>query len=170
MQAKKEKEAGNAEYKAKNFEKAIEHYQKAIALDPNDMTFKTNLAAVYFEQKRFEDSIKECMDAIEIGRENRADFKLIAKAFTRVGNAYRKLGDFQNAKIFYEKSLSEHRTPETKTMLSEIQKLIKEAERRSYVNPEIAEEEKEKGNEFFKKGTDEKIQNQRQNFTAFSFL
>jgi len=37
------------------------------------------VTAVYFEQGRYDDCIKECEEAIEIGREHRADFKLIAK-------------------------------------------------------------------------------------------
>lgn len=48
--------------------------------------------------------------------------------------------------------MSEHRTPEIKTLLSDIEKKIKEIEKKSYINPEKAEEEKELGNEFFKKG------------------
>jgi tetratricopeptide (TPR) repeat protein len=36
--------------------------------------------------------------------------------------------------------------------LAEAEKLIKEAEKKAYVDPEKAEEEKEKGNELFKKG------------------
>jgi len=147
-----EKEAGNTAYKAKNFDQAIQHYNKALELDPTDMTYRLNIAAVQFEMKKYEDCIKECLDAIELGRENRADFKLISKAFLRAGNSYKKLGDYRNAKVFYEKSLSEHRTPETRSLLADVEKLIKEEEKKAYVNPEKAEEEKEKGNELFKKG------------------
>lgn len=44
MQALKEKEAGNAAYKKKDFAPAISHYDKAIALDPTNMTFISNKA------------------------------------------------------------------------------------------------------------------------------
>lgn len=54
----------------------------------NGMTY---VAAVYFEQKEYKKCIEQCEKAIEIGRENRADFKLIAKAFARIGNAYKKI-------------------------------------------------------------------------------
>ena len=43
------------------------------------MTFLTNKAAVYFEQKNYEECIKTCQQALEVGRENQADFKLMAK-------------------------------------------------------------------------------------------
>lgn len=146
--AREEKEQGNAFYKKKEFDKAIEHYKKAIEHDPTDITFYNNLAAVYFEQKEYETCIKECEKAIDIGRENRADFKLIAKSFMRIGNAYKKMKDYKNAKTAYEKSLSEHRTPEVKTLLSDVEKVIKEEERKQYINPELAEQEKEKGRIF----------------------
>lgn len=61
--------------------------------------------------------------------------------------------DYKNAKLNFEKSLAEYRSPETKTLLSEVESLIKEEERKAYINPELAEQEKEKGNEFFRKGT-----------------
>lgn len=47
--AQKEKEAGNAAYKKKDFETAIQHYTKAIELDDGDISFITNRAAVYLE-------------------------------------------------------------------------------------------------------------------------
>ena len=45
-QAMKEKEAGNAAYKKKDFETALSHYSKAIELDPTDMTFLNNKAGM----------------------------------------------------------------------------------------------------------------------------
>lgn len=83
--ALQEKDKGNDYYKKKDFDNALLHYNKAIEHDPSDITFYTNVAAVFFEQKEYEKCVKECEKAIEIGRENRADFKLIAKAFTRIG-------------------------------------------------------------------------------------
>ena len=43
--------------------------------------------AVYFEQGLYDECIKECEEAVEIGREHRADFKLIAK-WAAVYSAY----------------------------------------------------------------------------------
>ncbi|XP_071455018.1 stress-induced-phosphoprotein 1 [Hetaerina americana] len=150
--AEQQKAAGNAAYKKRDFETALACYEKAIELNPNNMTFYTNMAAVHFEKKDYKKCVEVCEKAIEIGRENRADFKLIARAFTRIGNAYKKLEDWQNAKVFYEKSMSEHRTPEIKTLLSEVEKQLKEMERKAYIDPVKAEQEKEIGNSFFKKG------------------
>ncbi|CAL4088706.1 unnamed protein product [Meganyctiphanes norvegica] len=152
LEALKEKELGNAAYKKKEFKAALEHYDKAISLDPNEISFLTNKAAVFFEMKEYDQCISTCEKAIDIGRENRADFKLIAKALTRIGNAYKAKKDYQNSKTYYEKALSEHRTPETKEALSKVEMLFKEQTRLSYIDPAKAEEEKEKGNEFFKAG------------------
>ena len=91
LKALAEKEKGNAAYKKKNFEVALEHYNNAAQLDSTNMTYLTNIAAVYFEQKEFTKCVEQCTKAIEVGRENRADFKLIAKAYTRIGNSFRKL-------------------------------------------------------------------------------
>lgn len=49
VQAQKEKEVGNAAYKKKDLETAIQHYTKAIELDDEDISFLTNRAAVYLE-------------------------------------------------------------------------------------------------------------------------
>jgi len=145
-------EQGNAAYKSKNFSKAIEHYKKAIELDPSEITFYSNLAAVHFEKKEYDECVKVCEKAIDVGRENRADFKLIAKAWNRAGNGYRKLGDLTAAKNAFEKALTEHRTPEYKSNLSEVEAAIKKQEEEAYINPELADQEKLKGNDFFKKG------------------
>jgi hypothetical protein len=88
----------------------------------------------------YQECVDTCIKAIEVGRENRADFKLIAKAMARMGKAYTKLNDLYNAKSAYEKALTEHRTPEYRTALSEVESLIKKKEAEDYINPEIAEQ------------------------------
>lgn len=143
---------GNEAYKKKDFEEALKHYNKASELVPTEITYLLNISAVHFEQKEYRKCISQCEKAIDIGRENRADFKLIAKAFTRIGNSYKRMNKWKQAKVYYEKSMSEHRTPEIKTLLVEIDKKIKEEERNAYIDPVKAEEEKELGNEKFKHG------------------
>lgn len=151
-EAQKMKQEGNDAYKKKDFSTALSKYGKAMDLDPNEITYYLNTAAVHFEMKNYTECVSTCNKAIDVGRENRADFKHIAKALARMGNAYRKSGDLKNAKMAYEKALTEHRTPDYKLCLSEIEVDLKKSEEQAYVNPEIAEEEKLKGNNFFKSG------------------
>lgn len=151
-QALAAKEKGNAAYKSKNFDEAITYYDQAIKLDPTDMTYLNNKAAVYFEKQEYDECIKTCEKAVEIGRENRADFTVIAKAFARIGKSYMKKDDDENALKYLNKSISEHRTADVTKLVVEIQKQIKEKERLAYVNPELALEMKEQGNEEFLKG------------------
>uniref|UniRef100_A0A6G1SIP6 Stress-induced-phosphoprotein 1 n=1 Tax=Aceria tosichella TaxID=561515 RepID=A0A6G1SIP6_9ACAR len=150
--ALKEKTLGNELYKAKKFAEAIEHYNKAIEFDRTDMTFLNNKAAAYYENGEYDECIKQCQQAIDVGRENRADFKLIAKAFSRMASAYFKQGHLEQARTFFQKSLSEHRTPDTLSKLNEVEKILKEREMKAYIDPEKSLEEKTKGNEFFQKG------------------
>jgi len=150
--ALKEKSLGNELYKAKKFNEALEHYNKAIELDKSDMTFLNNKAAVYFEMANYDECIKQCNMAIDVGRENRADFKLIARALSRMAAAYQKKDDLDQARTFFQKSLSEHRTPDTLSKLSEVERILKERELKAYIDPEKSLEEKAKGNEFFQKG------------------
>ena len=51
---------------------------------------------------------------------------------------------------YFQKSLSEHRTPEILAKLQETEKLKATREKESYQNPELSEEARNKGNERFK--------------------
>lgn len=44
LQSLEEKELGNTAYKKRDFETALEHYAKAIELDPTNVSFLTNRA------------------------------------------------------------------------------------------------------------------------------
>ncbi|KAH9514777.1 Stress-induced-phosphoprotein 1 [Bulinus truncatus] len=150
--AVEEKEKGNSAYKQKNFDLALQHYDAALQLDPTNITLYTNKGAVYFEQGKFDECIKTCEEAVNVGRENRADFKSIAKALARIAAAYLKKNDLEAALNYYNKSLTEHRQPDIVKKAQEVQQKIKERDRLSYINPELSLQEKEKGNQAFKEG------------------
>ncbi|KAH7636532.1 stress-induced phosphoprotein 1 [Dermatophagoides farinae] len=151
-QALSAKNKGNDLYKQRKFDEALACYDQAIELDPTDITFLNNKSAVYFEQGNYDEAIKQCEKAIEIGRENRADFKLIAKAYARMASCYQRKEQYEDARTFFQKSLTEHRTPETLSKLSDVEKIIKEKERKAYIDPDKSLEEKKLGNEMFQKG------------------
>lgn len=152
--AQKEKEAGNAAYKKKDFETAINHYTKALELDDEDISFLTNRAAVYLEIGKYEECIRDCDKAVERGRELRSDFKMIARALTRKGSALVKMAkcskDYEPAIETFQKALTEHRNPDTLKKLNDAEKAKKELEQQEYFDPHIADEEREKGNQCFK--------------------
>ncbi|KAJ5109413.1 Heat shock chaperonin-binding [Penicillium angulare] len=155
---KKAKEAGDAEkkigndfYKKKEFDQAIEHYEKAWELH-KDITYLNNLGAAKFEKGDYPGAIEACQKAVEEGRDLRADFKTLAKAFTRIGSTHEKLGDLTQAIEFYNKSLMEHRTPETLTKLRNAEKTKKTAETNAYIDPAEAEKARELGQQKFQEG------------------
>jgi len=57
--AEAKKLEGNAAYKARKFEEAKTLYQEAIDMNPDELTFYTNKAAVYFEEKDYDGCIAE---------------------------------------------------------------------------------------------------------------
>merc|ERR1719391_1125363 len=138
------KDEGNKAYKAKKFEDALELYGKAFAKDGTNMSVLTNMAAVFFEQEKYPECIAKCEKAVEVGRENRADFKLIAKAYARIANAHSKLNHPSEALKFYQKSLSEHRDPAIVKKVTQIEKQIKDEKEKAYLDPEKAEEERQR--------------------------
>lgn len=145
------KAEGNKAYKAHKFDEAIALYNKAWELN-NDITYLNNRSAAEFEKGDFETAIATLNEAVEKGREMRADYKIIAKSFARMGNSYVKLGDLKKAIDYYQKSLTEHRTADILTKLRNTEKELKKKEILDYINPEKAEEARLQGKEYFTKG------------------
>jgi stress-induced-phosphoprotein 1 len=56
--AEKKKNEGNDFYKKKKFPEAIKLYSEAIELNPDELTYYTNLAAVYVEINELEKAIE----------------------------------------------------------------------------------------------------------------
>ncbi|GJJ07657.1 hypothetical protein Clacol_010572 [Clathrus columnatus] len=151
QEAESEKHKGSEAYKKRDFETAAKAFERAWEVWPKDITFLTNLAAVYLEQGDYDKSIEISQKAAEEGRSIRADYKLIAKALGRIGTAYHRKGDLGSAITWYQKSLVEHRTPEILGKLRETEKQKVEADRLAYFNPELSAAAREEGNTLFKK-------------------
>ncbi|KAI0137769.1 hypothetical protein F4776DRAFT_663774 [Hypoxylon sp. NC0597] len=148
-EADKEKALGTENYKKRNFDEAIKHYSKAWELY-KDITYLNNLGAAYFEKGDYQACIDACTKAIEEGRQIYADFKMIAKSYARIGTAYEKLGDLAAAIENYQKSLTEHRTPDTVNKLRAAERRKIEEAKKAYIDPVKAEEAREEGNKKFK--------------------
>ena len=75
-----------------------------------------------------------------------------ARAFGRIGTSYVKLGDYTKAIEYFQRSLTEHRTPEVLTKLRDAEKTKAENDRLAYIDQGKADEAREEGNTLFKKG------------------
>lgn len=93
--------------------------------------------------------MKDCDKAVERGRELRSDYRMIARALTRKGTALVKMAktskDYEPAIETFQKALTEHRNPDTLKRLNDAEKAKKELEQQEYYDPQIADEEREKG-------------------------
>jgi len=144
------KNRGNELYKKKDFEGALAAYDEAIAFDPTNMTFLSNKAAVYFTSKDYDACIKACDEAFEIGKQNRAKFEDRAKVLLRCGKAYRAKGDFDTAISKLKDAQLEAFDKATERLLKTWELEKKKADAAAYQDDDLAEEAKQRGNEFFR--------------------
>lgn len=149
--ADKFKAEANQLYKAKKFDDAIELYNKAWETF-KDITYLNNRAAAEYEKGDYDVAIETCKQAIEEGREMRANYTVIAKSFARLGTCYLKKDDLKAAIGAFEKSLTEHRTADTLTKLRNAEKELKRRESESYIDKDKAEEARLEGKDYFTKG------------------
>lgn len=150
--AEEEKLKGNACFKNGDMDGAIEHYDKAIELDPYNVTLHSNKATCLIRQKKYEEAIAVATKAIENGREHGAGFEAIAKAYTKIATAEAALDNLEGAINALNSSLLEKKDPTVKRELTRIQQLKAKRDAAAYENPEIAEKEKLEGNTCFRNG------------------
>ena len=93
-----QKDLGNAEFKAKNFEKAIEYYTTAIEETPTDHSIYGNRAAAYLKLNEFIKSMEDAEKCIEL----KPDW---AKGYQRKGNALHSMGQRAEALLSYQKGV-----------------------------------------------------------------
>ncbi len=93
-------ELGNAYLKDRNFDAAIEAYKKAIELDPRDGQPYSNLGFIYYHLGKFQVAIllyKKSIDLLNSQQDK-------AISWNRLGDAYRRIGDYKNAMTAYQTS------------------------------------------------------------------
>ncbi|KAL9652207.1 hypothetical protein ABK040_013976 [Willaertia magna] len=98
-QAQQYKNEGNLYFKKKNFNKAIEHYSKAIELNPNNAIFYSNRCACYQQLNDFKNMILDAKKTIILDPN-------FTKGYTRLAKAYMELNKFNKAFYLYKKLLN----------------------------------------------------------------
>lgn len=146
------KELGNNAYKEKKWAEALENYDKALELKPEEITYINNKAAVFFAMKDYGKCIELCEEAISKGKEFSADLSKTARAFSRKGMALQQLGDIDGAIVSIKASLMEFKDDKLKFTLRDLEKMKKKKDEENYLNPEKAEESNNEANEIFKTG------------------
>ena len=152
------KNKANELYKARKFEEALLKYDEAIAINPNEMTYYNNKAAVLIEMGNFEECEKLLLSTLgkrydmNSAFTNGASYEKCAKLYNRLASLYVKQSKFKEAIDAYNKSLTEDNNKNTRNLLRDVQSAAEKAERDAYINPQLAEEHREKGNALFKEG------------------
>ena len=150
--AEAKKLEGNAAYKAKDFPNAIRLYGEAIELNPREMTFYTNLAAVHFEKGDYDAAIEQCDKVIQMSKEGSYDYAKLGKAMARKANALFKKDMLEESIQLYREALLEYSDYNIKEAMKRVQKEKERRDALAYIDPAKAEEHKDRGNELFKAG------------------
>lgn len=87
-----------------------------------------------------------------MSKEGPYDYAKLGKAMARRANALSKKGLIDESINQYKEALIEHNDYNIKQALKAVQAEKIKADALAYINPEIAETHKEKGNELFKNG------------------
>jgi len=151
----KSKTVGNNAYKEKKFEEAIKAYDKCIELNPKDMLVRNNKAACFIELRMYDKSNQVIDSAIEKYKElsfNEKDPTHYAKLMARRGRIFFLQGKLDESIDAYNSSLLEDRVAAVEDQLREVKREKKKADELAYINPEIANNHRETGNDFFNNG------------------
>lgn len=114
------------------------------------MTFYTNLAAVYVEMKEYDKAIAECDKVMEMAKEGGYDYAKLGKAMARKASALFHKDMLEESIEVYKAALLEFNDYNIKEAMKRVQKEKAKRDALAYINPEIAETHKEKGNQLFK--------------------
>lgn len=154
-EAEKEKQLGNDAYKRKDFDVAIQHYQKAIELEPKNLLFRSNLAAVLIEKKDYAKAIEVCEEADKVYKETdyrEKKFEDLAKIYARHARVLELQDKLDESIEMYNKSLLESKEYKVEQDLKRVKQIKKERDDNAYLNPELGNQARDRGNKLFSDG------------------
>jgi tetratricopeptide (TPR) repeat protein len=93
-------EMGNALLKAGSYDRAMSAYSQAIVLAPEEGWPYCNLALAYCYKRRYAEAIPLYQKSIELFGSRKEK----AEAWNRLGDAYRRMNDHDNAKAAYQRA------------------------------------------------------------------
>ena len=112
---------GELNYDIENYDKAIEYYNKALEIKPDDPGTIHNLGLAYVCKENYEEAISSYRKSLNIDPED-------AVTWDNLGIAYEYNNEFKNAKDAYQKALDfDPSDNEISLHLSEINKKLKKA-------------------------------------------
>ena len=151
--AEQAKAKGNEFFKKKNFNEAINSYEEAININPNEPLYYNNKAAAYIELGELDNALEEIAKAEKLFSEGVVkDFVKKAKVLARKATVFTKLNRFEEAIVEFNNSLIEDANPKVKEEFNRCKKAKNLKEAKDYINPEIAEKNNEDGTALYKLG------------------
>jgi len=115
MSAEEFKSQGNKSFAAKDYDKAIELFTKAIDLDPSNHVLYSNRSASYASLKKYDKALEDANKTVELKKD-------WAKGYSRKGAALHGLGKLEEARETYQEGLRyEPNNAQLKKALEEVE-------------------------------------------------
>ena len=94
-------ELGNLFFKTASYSEAISAYTKAVSIDPTSGWAHSNLAMSLVFQGKYGDAVPVYLKSIELFNNGKDK----AVSWNRLGNVYRRMNDYDNAKKAYQNAI-----------------------------------------------------------------
>lgn len=147
---------GNEAYRQKQYTAAESKYKAAMNMNPMEKMAVYNLGNTYFKQGKWDESIKEYENYLNMEMENAADR---GAALHNMGNAYLKKKDLKKALEVYKEALRNNPSDDqTRYNLAVVQKILQDQDKKKNQD----QDKDKKNQQDDKKKQDQKDQNKPQ--------
>jgi stress-induced-phosphoprotein 1 len=145
------KAKGNALFKQEKNEQALIEYERAIRLDPTDLTYAGNKATALGKLGRHQEAVDLLLKTIMRAREAAATSSdAFARAYGKLALAYVGLKDLASAVDAFKASLLEKPDAGVRAQLKQYHAELEKKEAMDYEDEALAIEAKEQGNTHFR--------------------